>query len=57
MPFIIMTALKYDKKSGLGSIIATMLPMAITIGLTWVVLIVVWYVLGLPLGPGATIFM
>ena len=56
-PFIIMTALKYDKKSGLGSIIATMLPLAITIGLTWVALIVVWYVLGLPLGPGATIFM
>ncbi|MCI8609518.1 MAG: AbgT family transporter [Firmicutes bacterium] len=57
MPFIIITAIKYDKKSGLGSIIATMLPLALTFAITWTLLIVVWYVLNLPLGPGAGIFM
>jgi len=57
MPFIIITALKYDKKSGLGSIIATMLPLAITFAVTWTLLLVIWYVLGLPLGPGTGIFM
>lgn len=57
MPFIIMTALKYDRKSGLGSIIATMLPLAITFAVTWTLLLVIWYILGLPLGPGAEIFM
>lgn len=57
MPFIIITALKYDRKSGLGSIIATMLPLAITFAVTWTLLLVIWYVLGLPLGPGAEIFM
>ncbi|MGC2872530.1 AbgT family transporter [Ihubacter sp. rT4E-8] len=57
MPFIIMTALKYDKKSGLGSIIATMLPLAITFAVTWVLLLLIWYKLQLPLGPGSFIMM
>ena len=57
MPFIIITAMKYDKKSGLGSIIATMLPLALAFAVAWTLLILVWYALNLPLGPGSEIFM
>lgn len=57
MPFIIMTALKYDKKSGLGTIIATMLPLVISFAVTWVLLLLIWFGFNLPLGPGSTIFM
>ena len=57
MPFIIMTALKYDKKSGLGTIIATMLPLVISFAVAWVLLLLVWFGFNLPLGPGSTIFM
>lgn len=57
MPFIIMTALKYDRKSGLGSIIATMLPLVISFAISWIILILIWYKLNLPLGPGSSILM
>lgn len=57
MPFIIMTALKYDRKSGLGSIIATMLPLVISFAISWILLILIWYKLQLPLGPGSYIYM
>lgn len=57
MPFIIITAMKYDRKSGLGSIIATMLPLALAFAVSWILLIILWYVLDLPLGPGSAIFM
>ena len=57
MPFIIMTAIKYDKKAGLGTVIATMLPLVIAFVVSWTILLLIWYGLLLPLGPGATIFM
>mgnify|MGYP002638420167 CR=1 FL=1 len=57
MPFIIMTAMKYDKKAGLGTVIATMLPLVVSFGISWILLLLLWYGLQLPLGPGAYIFM
>lgn len=50
---IVVFAQRYDKKSGLGTLISTMLPYSLVFLLGWVVLISVWYLLGLPLGPGA----
>jgi len=46
---------KYDPKSGIGTIIATMLPYSVAFFIFWVTLLVVWLLLGLPLGPGAGI--
>ena len=54
---IVVFAQKYDKKSGLGTLISTMLPYSITFILGWTVLMIIWYFLGLPLGPGAFIHM
>ncbi|MBG9987884.1 AbgT family transporter [Aerococcaceae bacterium DSM 111176] len=46
---------RYDKRSGLGTLISTMLPYSIAFLIAWSLLLVVWYVIGLPLGPGAPI--
>ena len=44
---------KYRPKAGLGTLIALMVPYSIVIGLVWTVVLVTWYLLGLPLGPDA----
>ena len=47
---------KYDSKSGIGSLIATMLPYSIAFFIVWSLLIIVWILLGLPLGPEAGLY-
>jgi aminobenzoyl-glutamate transport protein len=46
---------KYDRKAGIGTIIATMMPYSIGFFLVWVVLLVAWLLIGIPLGPDAGI--
>ena len=47
---------KYDKKAGIGTLISTMLPYTVVFFLLWSMLLIVWVVLNLPLGPGAGIY-
>ena len=57
MPFFVLTVAffqKYDKKAGIGTVFPTMLPYSLGFLLGWIVLLIVWYVLGLPLGPGSS---
>jgi aminobenzoyl-glutamate transport protein len=44
---------KYEPKAGIGTIIATMLPYSLIFLIVWSVLLVVWMLLGLPIGPDA----
>lgn len=60
MPYfgvVLAFAQKYDRDIGIGTIIATMLPYSLALLLSWSVLLAAWILLGLPLGPGAGIFM
>jgi aminobenzoyl-glutamate transport protein len=57
MPFIIICAQRYDKKSGLGTVISIMIPYAIFFVISWTLTLLVFYVLNLPLGPGAPVLM
>lgn len=50
--FIVTIAQRYQKDSGIGSVIAQMLPYAVIMGIFWVILFVVWFLAGIPLGPG-----
>lgn len=50
---IIVFAQRYDKKSGIGTLVSTMLSYSIAFLIVWTLLLVVWYYFGLPLGPGA----
>lgn len=54
-PMIVVFAQRYDKDSGLGTLISTMLPYTAVFFVGWTVLITIWYTLNLPLGPGAFI--
>lgn len=53
---IIVYYQKYDNKAGIGSLIATMLPYSIAFFLGWTILLIIWIVLGLPLGPDAGLY-
>jgi len=48
---------RYDSKAGIGTVIATMLPYSIAFMVVWMALLVVWLLLGLPLGPGAELYL
>ena len=54
-PLVVAFAQRYDKRAGIGTIMATMLPYSVTFFFLWTLLLIVWYLLGLPLGPGAGI--
>ncbi len=57
LPFIIICAQRFDKRSGMGTIISTMIPYALTYLVAWTILLVIWMLLNLPLGPGTMINM
>lgn len=48
---------RYTKDAGIGTVIATMLPFTVTFLVVWSVLLVVWLLLGLPMGPGAGLYL
>ncbi len=48
---------KYDKKAGIGTVISTMLPYTVVFFIVWSILLVVWLLLGLPLGPDAPLYL
>lgn len=52
---IIAFVQKYDPKAGIGTIIAAMVPYSVGFLISWVLLLIVWLLLGLPLGPDAGI--
>ncbi|MFO1090042.1 MAG: AbgT family transporter [Hyphomicrobiales bacterium] len=44
-------AQKYQKDAGIGTIVALMLPYTIVLLVLWTLMLIVWYHLGIPLGP------
>ncbi len=52
-PLIIVFAQKYQPDLGIGTIISLMLPYAIVFAVVRIVMLVIWMLLGLPVGPGA----
>lgn len=48
---------KYDKEAGIGTLIATMLPYSIAFFIVWTILFIIWIALGIPIGPGAPMFI
>lgn len=44
---------KYEPKAGIGTIISTMVPYSIAFLLVWILLLIVWLLFGIPLGPDA----
>lgn len=53
LPLILATMKRYDKDSGMGTLMSCMIPFSICFVVGWTVLLIVWMLLGLPFGPGA----
>ena len=52
LPFVVTIAQRYDKSGGLGTIVALMLPYALMMSIAWILFFILWFLLGIPLGPG-----
>ncbi len=52
LPFIVIVAQRYKRDAGIGTIISLMIPYTFIVLVTWILLFVVWVLLGIPLGPG-----
>lgn len=53
---IIAFAQKYDKNIGIGTLISVMLPYSIFFFVFWAVMLIVWTLLGIPLGPDSPVY-
>jgi len=53
---IIAFAQKYDKKMGIGTLISVMIPYSMFFLIAWVILLIVWILFGIDLGPGSPIY-
>lgn len=57
MVLILAIAKDYDENVGFGTLISAMVPYSIAIGIIWTILALVWYFLGLPLGPDSPVML
>ena len=53
---IVIFAQRYDKKAGIGTITATMLPYSLILLVCWTLMLVIWLSLGLPIGIGTGLY-
>ena len=49
-PLIVVFAARYDKRSGIGTVIALMLPYFAGLAVVWTIFYFIWYAVGLPWG-------
>jgi aminobenzoyl-glutamate transport protein len=49
-PLIVVFAARYDKRSGIGTVIALMMPYFLVLTVVWTVFFLLWYAVGLPWG-------
>jgi len=54
-PLMLVLMKKYDKKAGMGTLISSMIPYSLVFGILWTILLVVFIVFNIPLGPGGPI--
>lgn len=52
LPFIVLVAQRYRPDAGIGTIISLMIPYTVIVLVTWLLFFIVWYLLGIPMGPG-----
>ncbi|HEX9760045.1 MAG TPA: AbgT family transporter, partial [Candidatus Acidoferrales bacterium] len=48
---------RYQKNAGIGTVVATMLPYTVVFVILWTILLMIWMAFGLPLGPGAPMYL
>lgn len=48
---------RYEPRAGIGTVVATMLPYSVVFLILWIILLSVWMLAGLPVGPGADLLL
>lgn len=56
-PLLLTFANRYVREAGIGTMIATMLPYSIAFLISWTTMLIIWIALGIPMGPGAGLFL
>ncbi len=54
---IVAFAQKYDEEYGIGTIISTMIPYTVVFTVVWSLVLIIWMLLGLPLGPDGPLYL
>lgn len=49
---IVAFSQKYDEEFGIGTIVSTMISYAVLFTICWTLLLIIWMLIGLPVGPG-----
>lgn len=57
LPLLLAFAKKYEKDVKLGKLISNLLPYTVILFVVWTIILIIWYLLGLPLGPGGDIYL
>ena len=57
IPFIVLLTQKYKKDAGVGTVVSMMLPYTLVVAVTWLIFFIAWYLIGIPLGPGAPVHL
>lgn len=56
-PLVLGYVKMYEKDTGFGTIVANMLPYSVSFAVAWILMLSLWVVLDLPLGPGGYIHL
>jgi aminobenzoyl-glutamate transport protein len=54
-PLIVVFVRRYQKSAGIGTVVSLMIPYVVILSVAWTLFFVAWYLLGIPLGPGAPV--
>src|SRR5699024_10661089 len=54
-PLIVAFTQRYGKQNGVGTVISLMLPYSVIIIVCWPIFFSIWYLLGIPVGPGTNL--
>ncbi|SCT98542.1 p-aminobenzoyl-glutamate transporter [Staphylococcus xylosus] len=57
LPLLLSYAQKYDNSMKLGSLLSSLMPYTIILSIVWPLFMIIWYLLGWPLGPGGPLDM
>ena len=52
-PLIVVFTQRYKKDAGIGTVVSLMLPYVVVLSVAWTAFFVLWYLVGIPLGPGS----
>jgi aminobenzoyl-glutamate transport protein len=54
-PLVVVFTHRYRKHAGIGTVVSLMLPYLVILSIGWILFFVAWYLIGIPLGPGAPV--